>query len=123
MIQNKTKDAYQWRIIYRDGSVTDEFDDTRRDGRGFAERDEKSVSEIVLMTWEPFDDREYRIPIPEGAEPVFFRRRTVIINPNDESMQQGKTRHCIGWKHGDEAVYLFVSDSGETFRTNDLQAV
>lgn len=120
---SKQQHAYQWRVLYQDGTATDEYDGARKDGRGFAEREEKPVAELVLMTWEPFDDQEYRMPIPDDAEPIFFRRHTLSVNLSVEAPTHERTVHCIGWKRGDEAMYLFVRDDGSTLLTSDLQAV
>jgi hypothetical protein len=118
----QVKDVYQWRVVYQDGTVTDEYDNARPDGRGFGERKAKPVAEIRLMTWHPFNDHEHRVDIPDGATAVFFRRRSIVLNPT--TGEGGRTTvHCIGWKREQEAVYLFVFDDSSTLLTSDLQAV
>lgn len=118
----KLPDAYTWQVTYVDGTCTRECDESRTDGRGWAEREAKDVATITLARVEDGTVVQ-SIDVPEGAEPVFFRRRTVTVNPNDESMQRDSTVHCIGWKRAGEAVYLFVYEDGSTLLTDNLQAV
>lgn len=113
------RDAYQWRVIYQDGTVTDEYDDIRPDGRGWAERENKPVAEIHLMA---NDCSEHQMSIPSGVTPVFFRRRSIELDPNSSS-QTHRTVHCIGWRHGEQATYLFILPNGSTLLTGDFQAV
>jgi hypothetical protein len=113
------RDVYMWRVIYRDGTYTDEFDEARPDGRGWREREDKPVAEIQLLA----HDRDgHQMLIPIDASPVFFRRRSIELNPNVD-MQIHRTTHCIGWKYGEQAAYLFVLPNGSTLLTSDLQAV
>lgn len=122
MIQYKTKDAYTWRIAYQDGGCLDEYDEIRTDGRGWAEREAKPVQTVSLL-WAAQATEAASITLPDGATPVFFRRRTLTINPNDDSIAPCQTVHCIGWKRGDKVCYLFVFDDGRTLLTDNLQAV
>lgn len=118
----KLHDVYTWQVLYTDDTSTSEYDETRPDGRGWAEREAKEVTTITLAR--VADGTVVQsIDIPEGAEPVFFRRRTLTISLTDDSRQQGTLAHCIGWKSEQEAVYLFVFDDGSTLRSSDLQAV
>lgn len=119
----QSKDVYTWRVTYADGTTTNEFDESRPDGRGWAEKENKPVQTITLVRVS--DGAEVQsIDVPEGTEPVFFRRRCLVFGPTDEyTRQQGTLAHCIGWKRGDEATYLFVFDDGSIFRSSDLQAV
>lgn len=116
----QTKDVYTWRVTYQDGTATDEFDESRPDGRGFAEREDKPVQTITLARGEV---EVQSMSIPEGAESVFFRRRFILFDPNTNEQTLRHTVHCIGWKRGEEASYLFVYNDGTTFLTDDLQAV
>lgn len=114
------KDAYTWIALYRDGGYISEYD--RPDGRGFAEVDSLQVKEMKLESSD-MARRSHFIDIPEGAEPVFFRRRSVALNLVDGSSSPVGTAHCIGWKRGEQAVYLFVTDQGDTILTDNLQAI
>ena len=116
-------DVYTWCVIHRDGTTTNEFDDVRPDGRGFAEVDTTTATVLLLF---PRDQcrQAHVVQIPTGAVPVFFRRRTVTINlNNDGEATPEQTKHCIGWKRGEEAVYLFVFDDDSTVLSTDLQAI
>lgn len=112
-------DVYTWRVTYQDGSSLHEFDAVNTIGRGFAEVDSAKVKELKLAS----QNLTHSVEVPAGAEPVFFRRRRVAINLTDESTTPQPTVHCIGWKRGDEAVYLFVFDDGSTLLSDNLQAV
>jgi hypothetical protein len=112
-----TKDAYTWTAFYEDGSSIREYD--HPDGHGFAVVDSAQVKRLALVC----DLRSHSVVVPSGAEPVFFRRRSIIVNLVDESTESRQTVHCIGWKHDDKAVYLFVFEDGSTLLTDDLQAV
>ena len=116
------KDVYMWSVAYRDGTFTHEYDDARPDGRGFAEREEKPVQTITLARVED-KAKVTSVAVPEGAEPLFFRRRARLINSNTGDTLQSGTTHCVGWKCGDEVAYLFVFDDGTTLLTKNLQAV
>lgn len=121
-MSEQVKDVYTWRVLYQDGTTTDEFDEARPDGRGWAEREDKPVQTITLARVK--DGMVVQsIDVPEGTEPVFFRRRIVTFDPTGSNPQHDTLAHCIGWKRGDEAEYLFVFDDGRTLLTDDLQAV
>lgn len=64
----------------------------------------------------------HHIDIPNGAEPVFFRRRCVTVNPNTGG-ESNLTTHCIGWRDSGNECYLFVRDDGSTLLTSDFQAM
>lgn len=114
------KDAYTWQVTYVDGTCTHEFDESKPDGRGWAEREAKDVATITLAR----DGMQtHSVAVPEGAEPMFFRRRSLTFGLTDGSTQQGNAIHCIGWKREQEAVYLFVFNDSSTLLTTDLQAV
>jgi hypothetical protein len=117
-----------WQAIYRDGTRVPEFDDEETNGRGFVEVDSLQVKTLELLpTMSNPEDRYrrpmHRVSIPDGATPVFFRRRTVTINNSDDFVIKKPTKHCIGWKKDEQACYLFVFDDGSTLLTTDKQAV
>jgi len=111
-----TADVYKWRAIYHDGTQIPEYDESRPDGRGFAEADASQVATLELSS-------DHKVAIPHGATPVFFRRRRMELNPSNDNVVSNTTLHCIGWRQEESACYLFVSEDGSTFLTNDLQAV
>lgn len=116
------QDVYTWRIKYDDGTFTNEYDESRPDGRGFAEREEKPVRSVQLLRTGTAEVEQW-FAVPEGAEPVFFRRRSVTFNPLTGAQESQNTVHCIGCKQDERALYLFVFDNGETLLTSELQAV
>lgn len=117
----QTKDVYVWGVTYHDGTWMSEYE--RPEGRGWAEIGDKPVKEVWLSIPHPNIDYGHRVLIPQGATPVFFRRRTLTINPNTSEQTQEPTVHCIGWKHDNKACYLFVFNDGSTLLTDNLQAV
>jgi hypothetical protein len=108
-------DVYKWCATYRDGTQIPEYDESRPDGRGFAEVNASQVATLELSS-------AHKVAIPHGATPVFFRRRRMELNPGDDSAVSRGTTHCIGWEQGESACYLFVHEDGSTLLTNDLQA-
>lgn len=125
-ISRAAKEAYTWHVTLRDDSEVPEFDDVRTDGRGFGEVDKAQVSHVHLRL--PDGTHSHVVAIPDGAEPVFFRRRKIELDPNTDE-QKLTTIHCIGWKRGGSdiyplnAVYLFVFGDGSVLLTSDFQAV
>lgn len=113
---NIAKDAYMWRVTYQNGTQIPEYDESRPEGRGFAEIDGSQIRILGL-------DPGHHVIIPECAMPVFFRRRRMELNPNNDEEENLSTTHCIGWKSEKSACYLFVFGDGSTLLTDDLQAV
>jgi hypothetical protein len=120
MMIEQVQDAYTWSVWCADGTVLCEYD--RPEGRGFAEVASLSVVGILLLPLQGVSP-SYRVDIPQGAQPVFFRRRSVTVSPLAGESEPRPTTHCIGWKKDEQAVYLFVFDGGSTLLTSDLQAV
>lgn len=106
-------DIYSWRVTYHDDTEI-----TEDQAGGFANVDQARVKAVELRPG--WGDDLHRVEVPDGAVPVFFRRRQIVVSP--EGLTPGSITHCIGWKRGDEAVYLFVQSDGSTLLTNDLQA-
>ena|SRR6266487_6401224 len=117
-MQEQVKDAYIWCAISKDRVAFDE----EGAEHGFASVASEQVEFVLLFPRDEEQRRVQRVRIPDGATPVFFRRRSVAFHP-DESTTTGATVHCIGWKRGDDGVYLFVGDDGSTLLTSDMQAV
>ena len=115
----KHPEAYTWSAVYDDYTSISEYD--REEGRCFAEVDQTRVKTLLLFPQTGGDP--YTMDIPEGSQPVFFRRRSIEINPFAGESYPRPTTHCIGWKQDDTANYLFVFLDGHTLLTNDLQAV
>lgn len=119
-----TTDAYMWCITYRDGTDAKEFDGPDTIGRGFAEVDHAQVKGLHLLPLRAGSMRSHVVAIPEDGTPLFFRRRTLSLDPmSDEDAKTQGTVHCIGWKRVDQAVYLFIWEDGSSLLTEDLQAV
>lgn len=110
-------DKYTWRVSYHDGPQLEERDAPA----GFASVDQTRVKRLRLVSHSGIP--EHIVTIPDGATPVFFRRRSIALNLAEENSEPRGTVHCIGWKRDEEAVYLFVFEDGKTLLSNDLQAV
>lgn len=119
MIQEQIRDVYTWGALYDDDACIGEYD--RLEGRSFVEVESARVKELLLLSL--IGGSTHSVKIPQGATPVFFRRRSLEINLVQEESTPRPTVHCIGWKRGDEAIYLFVFNDGSTLLTTDLQAV
>lgn len=113
------REAYTWGALYTDDTCIAEYD--REEGRGFAEVDQARVKTLLLLSLQ--DGASYSVNIPQDATPVFFRRRSIEIDPLQGESSPRPTVHCIGWKSDDTATYLFILPDGSTLLTDDLQAV
>lgn len=116
------QDAYMWRVVYADGTLTDEFDAARPDGRGWHEREGKPVKDIWLAWTHWEDNAVHHVSLPEGAEPVFVRRRRIVTGPDGTECGR-ETVHVIGWKQGERGAYLFIFADGSTLLSADFNAV
>ena len=115
------RDVFFWTVAFKDGTILQEYDESRPDGRGWIETSEKTVTAVAIAL--PSGNVIHHVAVPEGAQAVFFRRRSIQVSPTGDEQKKLPTHHCIGWKRDDEAVYLFISEDGTTLLTNDLQAV
>lgn len=110
-----SKDVHTWCAIYHDGTIIDEYDATRPDGRGFSEIDSTQVKVLALSS--------HRVEVPAEATPVMIRRRATAVNLITDQRSILATVHCIGWKRGDTGCYLFVFEDGTALMTDNFQAV
>lgn len=133
MSNEQNKDKYTWEAVYKDDTAISEFD--YPEGRGFADVDKDRVKELYIVG-ETQELRGHVVLVPDGAQPVFFRRRYMAIKTSDRTIRGVPTLHnaidasdliatvhCIGWKRDDKAVYLFVFEDGSSMLSDDLQAV
>jgi len=115
--QNRQMDGYIWQAVYTDETVIGEYDVL--EGRGFSEVDVSRVKTLLLLG----NGGAHAIAVPDGAEPVFFRRRRATLELFDASDNAWNTTHCIGWRMGKQEVYHFVFEDDSTLVTSDFQAV
>lgn len=111
------EEAYTWGVVYKDDTILDEKDAQQ----GFGSVEQSRIERVFLFANNL--ERVHSVLVPDGAQGVFFRRRSVSINPTGGE-QSVATVHCIGWQR-DEAhgVYLFIAEDGKTLLTSNLQAV
>lgn len=109
------QDIYTWRAYY--GST---YLDESHAVSGFASVGPGCTSLVLLNQ---SNEAKYVVAIPDGASPVFFRRRTIAVNLVEESSTPQGTIHCVGWKRSEhDATYLFVHEDGSTLLSDNLQA-
>ncbi len=118
----KTQDIYTWHVEYHNGVIVREFEELDSQGRGFAEVNSSQVKAVALSSLSLPAQEVHRVEIPEGAEPVFFRRRATIAFQGDDTPDVS-VKHCIGWRRGEQGVYLFVREGGSTLLTDNHQAI
>ena len=114
------KDAFTWHFTYHNGIQVPEFDQSRPDGRALADVDMSQVKQLDLDTSDMLG--KHSVVIPDGANPVFLRRRPFVIDSNTGD-QTKTTIHCIGWKSEKSECYLFIFEDGSTLLTSDFNAV
>ena len=114
------QDAYIWQVRLEGEAWLLEYDDERPDGRGFLEVEQAKIRAIDLIPTEQGTVKS--VLVPQGASPVFLRRRTIEVDPIIGA-QSKSTVHCIGWKHGESGCYLFIFEDGSTLLSNDFNAV
>jgi hypothetical protein len=133
MTEHAPGEAFTWRAIYHSGEIVSEFEESRDGsipqlGRGWAEVAAEQVRVVTLEN--PFLTPYFtqQVVIPEGARPVFFRRRRIEVNPASGESTPMPCIHCIGWVHEGGATdglgcYLFVFDDGSSILTSDLNGI
>jgi hypothetical protein len=119
-VEKPQQEAYTWYALYKDDDIISEYD--RPEGRGFVEVDQDRVKALVLIPSQ-VTGATHQVEVPHGATPIFFRRRSITIDPLQGETGNRVTTHCIGWKRGDKAMYLFIHGDGSTLLSTDLQAV
>lgn len=120
-------DAWTWRAIYPDGSFLDEYDE-QGGHHGFAEVDLEHISIFVLLpTREGLPTHHVLIDAASGQRPIFFRRRTLSVNPLTEAVEGSQTIHVLGWQRTIQgqniASYSFIYEDGSVLLSDDYQAV
>jgi len=114
------QNVYVWQVLHHNGETTPEYDEAAPSGRSFAAVDTSSVSAISLLS---LVRPSVSVRVPEGATPVFFRRKGTVLSLVTGEEQRYPTVHCIGWKREEAACYLFIDEGGNILLTDDFQAV
>lgn len=89
-------DVYLWRGYHRDGTISDERDETGR-LRGFAEVRATDLFALALVP-QVEGLPEPHVVISGDARPICFRRRSVLFDIETGEQQSGATVHVIGWQ-------------------------
>ena len=111
-------EAYTWYVIDSDDCTSLQEDEENN----FTCVDQTKIKAVLLLPLQKLEVG-HRVDIPKGAQAIFFRRRSIEINPLSGQESNRPTTHCIGWKNEESAVYLFVFQDGSTLLSNDLQAI
>lgn len=94
--------AYSWRAVYRDGTVLDEMDEHGTDVHGFRDVDQERLAAFALLPLSPgLPPVTVLIDAPGGQRPIFFRRRTALLNPTTGAVTRAPAAndlHVIGWQ-------------------------
>lgn len=107
------RDCWCWAVGYRDGSGG-----TEEVLGGWAGVRAAEVAWLDL--WPAAGGGVgFRVAVPEGAAAVFTRRRHVVaLGPE----RRPWTLTIVGWRGPAGAAYLFASDDGQLFLTDDFYA-
>lgn len=116
---------YRWVAEYEDGDVLQESEDVR-----FASVDKERLRCLHLVPQKDESLPSAVLMLPNGSEPVFFRRKHRIIRVDEHGMEQEAGEQvitCIGWKRviGEEEVgsYTFYFYDGSTVVSDELNCV
>jgi hypothetical protein len=117
-------DLWNWVAHYNDETCLHEVDENGQ--HGFAD-----VDQSRLVAFQLIPNRE-GLPSPvlkitPDIRPIFFRRRTVTIDPANGGEVGRSCVHCLGWqttvKGTNVASYTFFFEDGSVLITDDYQAV
>lgn len=117
-------DLWSWVAHYDDETTLAEYDQTGE--HGFAD-----VDQSKLVAFRLIPHRE-GLPSPvlkvtADIRPIFFRRRTITIDPVSGREVGRSCVHCLGWQttaHGKNvASYTFFFEDGSVLITDNGQAV
>ncbi len=120
------KDQYTWRVEYTDGT---QFGEIADDGTilPFGAVEMGRVRALGVVAVEGEDSPLFMVWIKPGQRPIFFRRRSIELNPNDGTQTALPATTCIGWqetRHGrNVASYLFICPDGQVILSSDPKAV
>ncbi len=118
-------DQYTWRVEYTDGTTLDEI---AEDGTvlPFGSVEIERVRALFVASVHDID-HSFLVWLKNGQRPIFFRRRSIELNPNDGTQTVLPATTCIGWqetrKGRNVASYLFICPDGSTILTSDPMAV
>lgn len=111
-------EAYQWYVALQQGDLLiPEYDEMFPQGRGFSDIT-APIKSVMLIG----EGGSHCCLIPQGANPVFFRRRALTLVPGMKT-QHIATAHCIGYEGEMGSSYLFVFEDNSTLLTHDRNAI
>lgn len=120
-------DGWTWRVHYSDGTTFDEYEPDGTE-HSFAEVDNPRVAVVELLPQHDWlAEHVVKIDAAAGTRPIFFRRRSRIVNLESGEDTAGPVIHCLGWQKTvngrNVASYLFLFADGSSLTTDDYQAV
>ncbi len=112
-------EAFSWSVVLADGPMVSE-----EEAGSFAAVAHRPVRTIIL---DPHaGSPPVFVRVPEGARPIFFRRRKIVLDPAGEETDR-RTITCAGYQTTEggrnRAVYLFVFEDGTLLLTDRHDAV
>ncbi len=121
-------DSWFWLARYKDGTILCEIDS--RGHHAFAEVDQSKLDEFRLIPTR--DDLQVHIlQITPTMRPIFFRRRTITVDPNTGEEKGRECVHCLGWQttvgrgksKRNISTYSFIFDDGTVLTSDNHDAV
>ncbi len=122
------EDSWFWAAHYKDGTHLCEIDSKGR--HAFAEVDQSKLSEFVLI---PHKEglSVHKLKISPTMRPIFFRRRTITVDPNTMEEKGRECVHCLGWQttigrgksKRNISTYNFIFDDGTVLTSDNHDAV
>ncbi len=120
-------DQYTWRVEYTDGTQLSEIaaDGTILPFGAVAMGRVRALSVVPYEGW--VGSLWFLVWLMPGQRPIFFRRRSIELDPNTGEQTVLPATTCIGWQETrrgrNVASYLFILPDGETILTSDPTAV
>lgn len=112
-----------WLVTYRDGRVFPEYG-VDGHARSWGDAPHEGVEELLFMDMQA--GLLVKVEVPEGAEPVLFRRHRIEVDPTSGGEIGHTMIPCVGWRKDGEEHYRFAlagEAPGQWLETSDFQAV
>ncbi len=114
------RDLWQWRAIYQDGSVLDEY--RRREAREWSDVDQSRLAGIELVP-QHWSLPVHRLSLLPGQQGCCFRKRVVLKDDKTEQSLALPAITVVGWETPTASAYTAYFWDGTVLSFSDLSAL